>query len=35
MSAENTYYEQYTAYHMTTAPGVAQQTTLTRIDMIK
>jgi len=35
MSAENTYYEQYTAYHMTTAPGVGQQTTLTRIDMIK
>jgi nicotinamidase-related amidase len=35
MSAENTYYEQYTAYHVTTAPGVGQQTTLTRIDMIK
>lgn len=35
MSAENTYYEQYTAYHMTTSPGVGQQTTLTRIDMIK
>ena len=35
MSAENTYYEQYTAYHMATAPGVAQQTTITRIDMIK
>jgi len=35
MSAENTYFEQYTAYHMASAPGVAQQTTLTRIDMIK
>ena len=35
MSAENTYFEQYTAYHMANAPGVAQQTTLTRIDMIK
>jgi len=35
MSAENTYFEQYTAYHMTNAPGVGQQVTLTRIDMIK
>ena len=35
MSAESTYFEQYTAYHMANAPGVAQQTTLTRIDMIK
>jgi nicotinamidase-related amidase len=35
MSAETTYHEQYTAYHMATAPGVAQQTTLTRSDMIK
>lgn len=35
MSAENTYFEQYTAYHLANAPGVAQQTTLTRIDMIK
>jgi nicotinamidase-related amidase len=35
MSAENTYFEQYTAYHMTNAPGVAQQVTLTKIDMIK
>lgn len=35
MSAENTYFEQYTAYHLTNAPGVGQQVTLTRIDMIK
>jgi nicotinamidase-related amidase len=35
MSAENTYFEQYTAYHMTNAPGVGQQVTLTKIDMIK
>jgi nicotinamidase-related amidase len=35
MSSETTYHEQYTAYHMATAPGVAQQVTLTRIDMIK
>jgi nicotinamidase-related amidase len=35
MSAENTYYEQYTAHHMATAPGIGQQTTITRIDMIK
>ena len=35
MSAENTYFEQYTAYHLTNAPGVAQQVTLTKIDMIK
>ncbi|HEY1268396.1 MAG TPA: isochorismatase family protein [Candidatus Binatia bacterium] len=35
MSAENLYFEQYTAYHMTNSPGVGQQTTLTRIDMIK
>ena len=35
MSAENTYFEQYTAYHMANAPGVGQQTTITRIDMIK
>ncbi len=35
MSAENTYFEQYTAYHMANAPGVGQQVTLTRIDMIK
>lgn len=35
MSAENTYFEQYTAYHMTHAPGVRQHVTLTKIDMIK
>ena len=35
MSAENTYFEQYTAYHLVNAPGVGQQVTLTRIDMIK
>jgi nicotinamidase-related amidase len=35
MSSENTYFEQYTAHHLTTAPGVGQQVTLTRIDMIK
>jgi nicotinamidase-related amidase len=35
MSSENTYFEQYTAYHLTNAPGVAQQVTLTKIDMIK
>jgi nicotinamidase-related amidase len=35
MSAENTYFEQYTAYQLANAPGVGQQTTLTKIDMIK
>jgi nicotinamidase-related amidase len=35
MSSDNTYFEQYTAYHLTNAPGVAQQVTLTKIDMIK
>ena len=35
MSAENTYFEQYTAYHLSNAPGVGQQVTLTKIDMIK
>ena len=35
MSAENTYFEQYTAYHLGNAPGVGQQTTLTKIEMIK
>lgn len=34
MSSENTYFEQYTAYHLTNAPGVAQQVTLTKFDMI-
>ena len=35
MSSENTYFEQYTAHHLTKAPGVGQQVTLTKIDMIK
>ena len=35
MSSENTYFEQYTAHHLGTAPGVGQQVTLTKIDMIK
>jgi len=35
MSAENTYYEQYTAVHLATSPGVGQQVTLTKIDLIK
>ena len=35
MSSENTYFEQYTAYHLGNAPGVGQQVTLTKIDMIK
>ena len=35
MSAENTYFEQYTAYHLANAPGVGQQVTLTKIDIIK
>jgi nicotinamidase-related amidase len=35
MSAENTYFEQYTAYHLANAPGVGQQVTLAKIEMIK
>ena len=35
MSSENTYFEQYTAFHLTQAPGVAQQSTLTKFDMIQ
>ena len=35
MSAENTYFEQYTIYHLANAPGVGQQVTLTKIDIIK
>jgi nicotinamidase-related amidase len=35
MSAENAYFEQYTAYHLANSPGVGQQVTLTKIDMIK
>ena len=34
MSAENLYYEQYTAVQLATSPGVGQQTTLTKIDLI-
>jgi len=35
MSSEDTYFEQYTAFHLSRAPGVAQQTTLTKFDMIQ
>jgi len=35
MSSENTYFEQYTAYHLTNAPGVAAQVTLTKFDLIQ
>lgn len=35
MSAENTYAEQYTAWHLVNAPRVGVQVTLTRIDMIQ
>jgi nicotinamidase-related amidase len=35
MSAENTYFEQYSAYHLVNAPGMGQRVTLTRINMIK
>ena len=35
MSAETIYHEQYVAAHFATAPGVSQNTTLTRSDMIK
>jgi len=35
MSAETTYYEQYTAVHLATSPGIGQQVSLTKIDMIK
>ncbi|MEO6164929.1 MAG: cysteine hydrolase [Candidatus Binatia bacterium] len=35
MSSESTYFEQYTAYHFTQAPGVAQQSTLTKFEMIQ
>jgi nicotinamidase-related amidase len=34
-SSENLYFEQYTAYHLNTAPGVGQQVTLTKFDMIQ
>jgi nicotinamidase-related amidase len=35
MSAENLYFEQYTAYHLTNAPGLSTAVTLTKSDMIK
>lgn len=35
MSAETPYYEQYTAVQLATSPGVGQQTTLTKIDLIQ
>jgi len=35
MSAENTDFEQYTVYHLANSPGVGQQVTLTKIDLIK
>ena len=35
MSAENSYFEQYTAYQLANIPGVGQQVTLTKVDMIK
>ena len=35
MSATETYAEQYVTWHMTSAPGVAPNTTLTKIDLIK
>lgn len=35
MSAENTYVEQYVAYHLTSAPRLSMGTTLTSVGMIK
>lgn len=35
MSAENAYIEQYVAYNFTSAPAVANNATLTSVDMIK
>ena len=35
MSAENTYIEQYTAWHLVNNPSYGRAVTLTRIDMIK
>jgi nicotinamidase-related amidase len=36
VSAENTYAEQYTAWHLANAPGgIAPQVTITKIDMIQ
>jgi len=35
MSASNAYGEQYTAYHLTSAPGLAAGTTLTSVGMVQ
>jgi nicotinamidase-related amidase len=35
MSAENTYAEQYTAWHLANAPRVSSKVILTKIDLIK
>lgn len=35
MSAENTYAEQYTAWHLVNAPVIAPRITLTKTDMVK
>ncbi len=35
MPADNTYFEQYTAYQLANIPGSAQQVTLTKFDFIK
>ena len=34
VTSSNTYAEQYTAWHLTTAPRVGPQVTLTRIDLV-
>jgi len=35
MSFDNLYAEQYTAWHLSNAPGIGNKTTLTKIDMMK
>jgi nicotinamidase-related amidase len=35
MASENTYFEQYTAFQLANGPGVGQQVTLTKFDMIQ
>jgi nicotinamidase-related amidase len=35
MSAEDAYFEQYTAYQLSHAPGVANKVTLTKVDLMK
>jgi nicotinamidase-related amidase len=35
ISSENTYFEQYAVYHLTNAPGVGSNVTLTTTDMIQ